>query len=87
MRSGYVDRALGLEFQIDRDGGTQDIENRTVSVDHLFQFGEFSRRRAAFQLNRSAHVVEAFTAKKPRKSSAPSSLTETLASGMPSAVA
>ena len=54
-----MDRALGFELQVDRHRGAQDIEHRTMRVDHFFQFGELGQGRGALQMNRAAHVVEA----------------------------
>src|SRR5690242_9467138 len=41
--SGRVDRELGFELQIHWYWSAQDIEHRTMRVDHFFQFGELGR--------------------------------------------
>jgi hypothetical protein len=85
-----VNRALGFELQIDRHRGAQDIEHRTMGVDHLFRLGEIGQGCGALQMHRAAHVVEAgahalFYSEEAAE--VERAFTETLSSGMPSAVA
>src|SRR5262249_30314837 len=60
----YLDQAAWTarwvsSFRSTGTGGAQDIEHRTMGVDHLFQLGEVGEGRGALQMNRAAHVVEA----------------------------
>jgi hypothetical protein len=89
---GSLGCSLGFQREVDWHRRLQNVENLTVRVNHFLQFGEIGSSRAAFETNDPVNLAEAGANSVLHREEAAQverafQLTETLSSGMPSAVA